>query len=198
MDPQTTQAIADIVKSVTQASKGLDWIPIVTSILSPLLVGFVLSVLGYRLEMQKQRQLDSFAKRTQNLADKIDAQKFQIEKINSIELQNKIHSMEIAKSLYAKLYTLYWNRVDNDADFDRPFQEAKRYMYENSIYLENSTLDAFFMVLMQLVKLKIPESKLEIPNYFMNTENAMTNLKKVLLETYNLTGRITQLELPKD
>jgi len=155
------------------------------AILPPLIVGILLAILGFVLDRNKQKNIDAVSEKTQLLSDKIDSQKTLIQALNSIETKNRENSMQIAKDLYKLFYSMYWDRVDKK-NIANMFQDAKRYMYENSIYLDANIQNAFFAVLQQFAKIIVPGHPGEDLEGMIELNNKMNDLKNKLILEYNL------------
>ena len=194
MDQTVAQFILDFSKAIIDKQSSINWIEMIFSILSPVLVGVILAIIGFRFDKKKQDSINTVVQKMKDLTDKIESQKILIEALNRIEVQNKIHSMEIAKIIYADFYSLYWNRVDNNADFDNLFQKAKKSMYENSIYIDNNILNNLKKILYQFARLISPNIKDDKSEILKQIDEEMNNLKCSLIKEYNLLGKITSLE----
>ena len=190
MDPSTTTTIISNLANNAINSTRFDWLGF---IISPIIVGAILAWVQYKLDKKKQEKIDIVVEKANSLDRKIDAQKILIDKVNSIEVQNRIYSMEIAKTLYGKLYSMYWKRFEG-VSISPLFDDAKRYLYEYSIYLNENVIRAFFAVLLNISKI-IMASATEMPECITSLDNAMEGLKEKLKEEYNLLGKITKLDI---
>jgi hypothetical protein len=194
MNPDVIRSYVDILIEILNKKPSIEWLSILISVLSPIIVGIVLAIIGYKFEKGKMVIINKLTIETNTLNDKLEAQKELIRVMNGIEVQNKIRSMNVAIELYEKLYELYWNRVDESADISSMFNEAKRFMYEKSIFLENDIVNTSFKVLFLHARLLAPGPEDKKTSILPMMDTEMNNLKDELIREYNLKGIITEMK----